>query len=105
MNHILLKKVDDYRILEECDKNSKLTMSFFLKYSGNPLIYTNWWVDHGTLNSTCVQLLKNGKTSPKKLDSFYWTMAAGRFNTKDCSDGDNGIICERTPDMNHIHNL
>merc|ERR1712021_302128 len=66
--------------------------------SGKPLVYTNWWTDHGNLNSTCVQLLKNGRTSPKKLDSFYWTMAAGNYNQKDCKDGDNSIICEKNPD-------
>ena len=63
--------------------------------SGNPMTYTNWWIDHGSLDSRCVQLLKNGKTNPKKLDSFYWTMAAG---PNDCrKDGDNGVICEKKP--------
>ena len=62
------------------------------------MIYSNWWTDPGTLNSTCVQLLKNGKTNPRKLDSFYWTMAAGGYNQKDCNDGDNAFICEKNPD-------
>merc|ERR1711973_274945 len=68
--------------------------------SGNPLIYTNWWSDPGRLNSTCVQLLKNGMTNPKKLDSFYWTMAAGNYKDEDCKgDGDNAFICEKNPNV------
>ena len=64
--------------------------------SGNPMTYTNWWSNHGKLNNTCMQLLKNGMTRPKKLDSFYWTMAANGPNS--CiKDGDNGIICEKKP--------
>ena len=80
-----------------------LTTRYFY-FLGNPLIYTNWWNDHGTLNSTCVQLLKNGKTNPKKLDSFYWTMAAGKYSGDDCTDGDNAFICEKNPDASLFSN-
>jgi len=66
--------------------------------SGKPLIYSNWWTNHGSLNSTCVQLLKNGRTTPGRLDSFYWTMAAGRYSSEDCKDGDNAFICEKSPE-------
>jgi hypothetical protein len=66
--------------------------------SGNPLIYTNWWTNAGPLKGQCAQLLKNGKTIPGKLDSFYWTKAAGKA---DCTsgDGDNGVICESAPNV------
>ena len=40
-----------------------------------------------------------GRTEPGRLDSYYWTLA----NTgRDCakgSDGDNGFICEKEPEV------
>lgn len=66
--------------------------------SGNPLVYTNWWTDMGNLNSTCTQLLKNGRTSPGRLDSFYWAHAAAGYKCNG-KDGDNGAICEKNPDV------
>merc|ERR1712141_157146 len=66
--------------------------------SGNPVVYSNWWSNPGSLKSNCGQLLRKGSTQPSCLDSFFWTLAAAG---KDCvkgNDSDNGIICERTPD-------
>ena len=77
---------------EDLDEDGQWTWTT----SGKPVIYSNWWIDMGKLNSGCAQLLKNGMTNPRKLDSFYWAQAAGN---KDCSkDGDNGVICEKDPD-------
>jgi len=66
--------------------------------SGKPLVYTNWWRDMGNLNSTCTQFLRVGRTSPKVLDSFYWAHAATGYKCKG-SDGDNGVICEKSPNV------
>merc|ERR1711953_1125875 len=67
--------------------------------SGHPLLYTNWWTHPGRLNSTCAQLLRKGATQPGLLDSFYWTMAHTAYDCQDTKDGDNGIICEKNPDV------
>ena len=79
----------DYWLGAEKDQNG----NWVWMSSGNPVTYSNWWTDHGRLDSNYVQLLKNGQTNPRKLDSFYWTMAAN----KGYNDGDNGIICEKKP--------
>ena len=66
--------------------------------SGKPLVYTNWWRDMGRLNATCIQLLRDGWTSPNALDSFYWAHASTGYECMD-SDDDNGVICEKSPDI------
>ena len=41
-----------------------------------------------------------GRTSPGRLDSYYWTLAGGAG--RDCAkntDGDNGYICEKKPEV------
>ena len=67
--------------------------------SGNPVVYSNWWTNPGSLKGNCAQLLRKGKTEPGLLESFFWTLG----NTgKDCvkgKDSDNGFICERKPDV------
>ena len=66
--------------------------------SGNPVIYSNWWSNHGSLKANCAQLLRHGNTEPKCLDSFYWTLASAGNDCIKKTDGDNGIICESSPE-------
>ena len=68
--------------------------------SGAPVTWTGgWWGEGpdgegmGSLKGGCMQLLRNGRTKPGELDTFYWVRANDNPSCTE-GDGDNGIICE-----------